>query len=52
MWELGEILVRSTLFYLFLSGAIGMALGNGAAGAFTNSSYLWENMHKVRIKVY
>ncbi len=29
------------------TGAIGVALGNGAAGVYTNSSSLWENMHKV-----
>ena len=28
-------------------GAIGVALGSGASGVYTNSSYLWENMHKV-----
>ena len=28
-------------------GAIGVALGSAASGVYTNSSYLWENMHKV-----
>ena len=30
-----------------LTGAIDVALGNGAAGVFTNSQSLWEQLHKV-----
>ena len=30
-----------------LTGAIDVALGNGAAGVFTNSQLLWEQLHKV-----
>lgn len=36
------------MFFLPVSGAMDVALGSAAAGVFTNSDWLWEQLHKVR----
>ena len=39
--------------YLFhLTGAIVVALGSAAAGVFTNSTKLWEELHKVKKELF
>lgn len=35
---------------LFLKGAMDVALGSAATGVFTNSDWLWEQLHKVPLK--
>lgn len=32
---------------IFSLGAIGVALGSGAAGLYTTSTKMWENLHQV-----
>lgn len=36
------------MFLFSVSGAMDVALGSAAAGVFTNSDWLWGQLHKVK----
>lgn len=39
--------IKDFSVFVHLAGAMDVALGSAATGAFTNSDWLWERLHKV-----